>query len=209
MPRTIAHDAPALMERWITLPAPLPGGANHLSASSLRTQGPIATGSSLAKSASSISLEREHNAVWVPAQGRDDVELVSDSIVKQREDVRPRSRGAVRPSFASISPSEQQEGAGKAGCALHPRSRVQHAQGKTHTSIQVQRRHSGLPRAMVLRLISRSPWRPGFLATVASRALPQSLTPASGRRDHTTSPYAIGSVRLTQLSRPPHPTARS
>src|SRR6266478_2653611 len=49
------------------------------------------------------------------------------------------------------------EGAGNAGCALHPRSRVQDAQRKTHTSIQVQRRHSGIPRAMVLRLMPRSP----------------------------------------------------
>src|SRR6202022_875877 len=30
----------------------------------------------------------------------------------------------------------------------------------------------------------------GFLATVISRALPQDLTPASGRQDHTTSPSA-------------------
>src|SRR5258708_34466634 len=30
----------------------------------------------------------------------------------------------------------------------------------------------------------------GFLATVASRALPQNLTPASGRQNHTSSPYA-------------------
>jgi hypothetical protein len=30
----------------------------------------------------------------------------------------------------------------------------------------------------------------GFLATVASRDLPQNLTPASGRQNHTTSPYA-------------------
>src|SRR6478609_1404659 len=51
----------------------------------------------------------------------------------------------------------QREGAGKTGCTLHPRSHVQDAQSKTHTSIQVQRRHSGLPCAMVLRLISCSP----------------------------------------------------
>ena len=37
---------------------------------------------------------------------------------------------------------------------------------KTHTSIQVQRRQSGFPCAVVLRLITRSPRRPGFLATV-------------------------------------------
>src|ERR1700681_391657 len=31
-----------------------------------------------------------------------------------------------------FSPSEEQEGAGKTGCALPPRSRVQNAQAKTH-----------------------------------------------------------------------------
>jgi len=40
---------------------------------------------------------------------------------------------------------------------------VQDAQSKTHTSIQVQRRQSGLPCAMVLRLISCSPRWPAFL----------------------------------------------
>jgi hypothetical protein len=64
---------------------------------------------------------------------------------------------------------------------------------ETHTSIQVQRRQSGLPCAMVLRLITCSPRRPGFLATVASRAFTQSLTPASGRQDHTISPSASAS----------------
>jgi hypothetical protein len=37
------------------------------------------------------------------------------------------------------------EGAGKAGCALHPRSRVQYVHKNTHTSIQVQRRHPAFP----------------------------------------------------------------
>jgi hypothetical protein len=54
------------------------------------------------------------------------------------------------------SPSKS-EGAGNAGCALHPRSRVQCAQEDAHTSIQVQRRQSDIPCAMVLRLIARSP----------------------------------------------------
>src|ERR1700681_2914793 len=39
-------------------------------------------------------------------------------------DTHSRSRDAMRPSFASM-PSQEREGAGKAGCALHPRSRVQ------------------------------------------------------------------------------------
>jgi hypothetical protein len=71
---------------------------------------------------------------------------------------------------------------------------------KPHTSIQVQRKHSGLPCAMALRLIPRSPRRSGFLVTVAcgsmrvrarsGRHATADLTPASRRQDHTTSPSA-------------------
>jgi hypothetical protein len=82
------------------------------------------------------------------------------------------------------------EGAGNAGCTLHPRSRVQNCPKKTHTSIQVQRRQSDIPCAMVLRLISRSPRRSGFIVTVACDAATANLTPASRRQDHTTSPSA-------------------
>src|SRR5882672_5612733 len=52
----------------------------------------------------------------------------------QTADVRPHSRGGIRPSFVFRCPSK--EGAGNAGCALHPRSRVQKAERKSHTSIQ-------------------------------------------------------------------------
>src|SRR5665213_1062329 len=59
-------------------------------------------------------------------------------------------------------------------------------------SIQVQRKQSGLPCAMVLRLISSSPWRPAFLSPSSLRSLLlKNLTPASGRQDHTTSPSAL------------------
>jgi hypothetical protein len=47
---------------------------------------------------------------------------------------------------------------------------------------------------MVLRLISRSPRGPGSFAPVVSQGVtPQTLAPASGRQDHTTSPSASGS----------------
>src|ERR1700737_2475983 len=51
----------------------------------------------------------------------------SISIFKQRvsTSTASHSRGAMRPSLASIFTPRKQEGAGKAGCALHPRSRVQ------------------------------------------------------------------------------------
>jgi hypothetical protein len=56
-----------------------------------------------------------------------------------------------------VRPSLRKEGAGKTGCALHPRSRVQLRKKNAHTSIQVQRRASGLPCAMILRRTSCSP----------------------------------------------------
>ena len=39
--------------------------------------------------------------------------------------------------------------------------------------------------------------------------VPRNLAPASGRQDHTTSPSASSCARQSQLSRPPHLTARS
>jgi hypothetical protein len=62
----------------------------------------------------------------------------------------------------------REEGAGNAGCALHPRSRVQVCAKKAHTSIQVQRRQSGIPCAMALRLMPCSPRRRIRLVTVAA-----------------------------------------
>jgi hypothetical protein len=49
---------------------------------------------------------------------------------------------------------------------------------------------------MVLRLISCSPGRPGFIVNLASvmRSIIANLTPASGRQDHTTSPSATTSL---------------
>jgi hypothetical protein len=114
----------------------------------------------------------------------------------------------MRPSRERKLPPHKEEGAGKAGCALHPRSRVQSAQSKTHTSIQVQRRQSDLPCAMVLRLTSCSPRRRIPFVTVASglrlietrlgRLRLRQLDISNGCQDHTTSPYA---ARLRQRHR--------
>ena len=120
-----------------------------------------------------------------------------------------RSRGAERPSCTKL-PSKT-EGAGNAGCALHPRSRVQNAQRKTHTSIQVQRKHSGIPRAMVLRLISCSPRRRIRLVTVTAglmaelirldRVRHRQLDTSNGCQDHTVLPYAAARLRQKRLRR--------
>jgi len=105
--------------------------------------------------------------------------------------------------------SEDQRAQGKPGAR---RTRSLACKVKKHTSVITTGLPSlpGLPCAMVLRLTSRSPRRPGSFATVVSRKPPQNLTPASGRQDHTTSPSASASfvelaVASLMLPRPSHP----
>src|SRR6202040_2447910 len=70
---------------------------------------------------------------------------------------------------------------------------------KTHTSIQVQRRHSGFPCAAVYGLFRALLGDRAFLPPSFPRSLLlRNLTPASGRRDHTASPSASARVRLAQ-----------
>ena len=93
------------------------------------------------------------------------------------------------------------EGAGNAGCMLHPRSRVQLCAKNTHTSIQEQPEHSGIPCAMALRLISCSPRRTALLPPSFPRSVPLgNLTPAPRRQDHTTSPYASATLVRRDIS---------
>jgi len=61
---------------------------------------------------------------------------------------------------------------------------------RAHTSIQVQRRQSGLPCAMVLTASFVLSPAIGLFVTVAGRITSANLTPASRRQDHTTSPSA-------------------
>src|SRR5881398_1159099 len=56
--------------------------------------------------------------VWVPAQGRDDVDRSSQTHSF------PISRLDLPEACYRISSTIQSEGAGNAGCTLHPRSRV-------------------------------------------------------------------------------------
>jgi hypothetical protein len=80
----------------------------------------------------------------------------------------------------------------------------------THTSIQVQRRHPGLPCAMVYGLLRALPGDRAFLPpsparSFASRELDTSVG-VSGPHGFT---VRSSHARQSQLSRPPHPTARS
>src|SRR4029078_813366 len=102
----------------------------------------------------------------------------------------------------------QTEGAGKTGCALHPRSRV-------HGSRKWAHEHTGPAGA------SRPSLRNGFtaynvispengsFASVAPRKLlpPGALTPAPRRQDHTSLPYALMPFAIGTASvhrDPPH-----
>ena len=77
-----------------------------------------------------------------------------------------RSRRPIRASFSKTSHHPKIRGRGE--CRVHAAPAVSCAKlcKETHTSIQVQRRHSGIPRAMALRLMPRSPRRRIRLVTV-------------------------------------------
>jgi hypothetical protein len=115
----------------------------------------------------------------------------------------PRSRGMICPRLGLGSP--QREGAGNAGCALHPRSRVQWVEGNAHE-------HTGSAEAI------RHSLRNGFTAYTCSprRRIPfchrrqrieiclspvgptrlRWLDISHGCQNHTTSPYAAPSPPL-------------
>ena len=100
------------------------------------------------------------------------------------------ARGAR--SFAGNLAPPGSEDAGKTGCAPHPRSRRPFAirnAAYEHTGLAEA---SGLPCAMALRLIRDRPGDPALCDTIALGQLspPLDLTPASGRRTQSTSPYA-------------------
>src|SRR6202790_4050014 len=75
-----------------------------------------------------------------------------------------------------------------------PASRVCNGSGRAHTRSSGHTGFTRHPPRNGLRLISRSPRRPGFFATVARRVAPANLTPASGCQDHTISPSAFGAL---------------
>ncbi len=107
---------------------------------------------------------------------------------------------------------------------------------ETHTSIQVQRKHSGIPCAMVLRLMARSSRRrirschrrcrlDGWNRIRSDRSRHRQLDTSNGCRNHTLLPYALAPSSRALLSthgktalrtncaptlpRPPHPSPRS
>jgi hypothetical protein len=107
-------------------------------------------------------------------------------------DILPRSRDSIRPSFANSFRPKKQRAQGRPGARCTRGLVCKHAHKKTHTSIQVQRKQSGLPCAMVLRLISCSPRRD--LACL-------SPSPSRSSQELDTSHWG---VRTTRFCRPHH-----
>src|SRR5438094_6700280 len=117
---------------------------------------------------------------------------------------------AFTNSFAPL----RTEGAGNAGCALHPRSRVPKIAHLAHTSIQGSGNTPTSPAQWLYGLYRALPGERALLPPSPLRSLLlKSLTPASRRQDHTTSPYALAhSSALARLNksvhRIPRPTCR-
>ena len=95
-----------------------------------------------------------------------------------------------RPSFTNSFAPLRTEGAGNAGCALHPRSRVPKIAHLAHTSIQGSGNTPTSPAQWLYGLLRALPGERALLPpSLAENST--SLTPASRRQDHTTSPYAF------------------
>src|SRR2546430_14460114 len=89
-----------------------------------------------------------------------------------------------------LLPPSKIEGAGNAGCALHPRSRVPKIAHLAHTSIQGSGNTPTSPAQWLYGLLRALPGERALLPpSLADRSA--SLTQASRRQDHTTSPYAL------------------
>ncbi len=85
------------------------------------------------------------------------------------------------------------EGAGKTGCALHPRSRVQMHIKKRTRAYRFSGNTPAFP-AQWLYDLSRALPGERLFCLRRRRDIPANLTPAPRRRDHTTSPYAINAL---------------
>jgi len=119
---------------------------------------------------------------------------------------------AFRPSFANSFALRKKRAQGRPGARCTRGPVCKSSKQKAHTSIQVQRKQSGLPCAMVLQLISCSPRRdlaclsPSF----PRKLLLGNLTPAIGASGPHDFAVRFSAVRLAAPSRPslPAPNVR-
>ena len=141
------------------------------------------------------------------APGRDLWVLDGTHALRLIEDISPHSRGAMRRVLIGFTLENRRvQGMPGARCTRGP---VRNEVVVARTSIQVQRKQSDIPCAMVLRLIPCSPRRRIRLVTVAAglmagrirldRCRHRQLDTSNGRQDHTVLPYASASFVLRAL----------
>src|SRR5258705_3135014 len=115
------------------------------------------------------------------------------------------SRRGSPEVLQKVSPNKS-EGAGNAGCALHRRSRVQNCKKRTR-AYRFSGGNPAFPAQWFYGLLRALPGDQACLTPSSARLLAD-LTPASGRQNDTTWPYASGRARLARCPRPPHPAPR-
>jgi hypothetical protein len=108
-------------------------------------------------------------------------------------------------SYWFISRPLQTEGAGKAGCALHPRSREQLAQKTRPRAYRSSGGNPTFPAQWFTAYGVLSPAIRPWVVTVIGGVLTADLTPALRRQDHTLSLVRLSAVRPTAPPRPPLP----
>ena len=101
------------------------------------------------------------------------------------------SRGAFRPGFANSLPPSKSEGAGNAGRPMRPQAACAEIVAVSTRVVRSHRHHPAFPAQWFTAYNALSP-ATGLSCHCHLRKLFAfaSLTPASGRQDHTTSPSA-------------------
>jgi hypothetical protein len=120
--------------------------------------------------------------------------IVSDSTVQTARGCASAFSRHKAPELCVASALHRTKGAGKAGCTLHPRSRVPARRNGAHEH-RGPAEASRLSLRDGLRLTSCSSRRTALLPPSPPRSLLlENLTPAPRRQNHTTSPYASASL---------------
>jgi hypothetical protein len=148
---------------------------------------------------------------WVPGQARDDSRVCSsDSNVKQRREYTSALSRRDAPELWVTFTLLSAEGAGKAGCALHPRSRVQNCAKKRTRAYRFSGNTPAFPARWVTAYFELSPVT-GLFATVALRNLPPKLDAsigAPGPHDFTVRNSAVRRARDLRAGAAPSTASR-
>jgi hypothetical protein len=130
---------------------------------------------------------------------------ISDLVVKQQPSAFSRHE---MPERCMIHPPEKHKGAGNAGYFAHTRSLAWKSKKPHELVTQVRRNIPAFPARWFTAYFVLSPVI-GLFCDRRLQVKPANLTPASGRQDHTTSPYASAPFveRAICAQAPPRPLA--